>query len=58
MIARGLVDAPFFVWQGEKAARAFRGTVARLCRSTGEAAFSPFPEAAATKTPVREGGCL
>jgi len=58
MIARGLVDAPFFVWQGGKAARALRGTVARLCRSNGEAAFSSFPEAAATKTPVREGGCL
>jgi hypothetical protein len=58
MIRRGLVETPFFVWQGEKAARAFRGTVARLCRSTGKTAFSPFPEAAANITPVREGGCL
>jgi retron-type reverse transcriptase len=58
MICRGLIESTFFVWQGEKAARALRGTVARLCRSAGEAAFSPFPKAAAIKSPVREGGCL
>jgi hypothetical protein len=58
MILRGRMESPFFIWQREKATRAFRGTVARLCRSAGETAFSPFPEAAATKTPVREGGCL
>ena len=57
MLCRGLIESPFFVWQGEKATRAFRGTVARLCRTAGEA-FSPLPKAAAIKTPVREGGCL
>jgi len=58
MICRGLIESPFFVWQQEKATRAFRGTVARLCRSAEDTAFSPFPEAAANQTPVREGGRL
>ena len=49
MLCRGLIESPFFVWQREKATRASRGTVARLCRSAGETAFSPFPEAAAGK---------
>ncbi|PYP83442.1 MAG: hypothetical protein DMG65_24370 [Candidatus Angelobacter sp. Gp1-AA117] len=30
LICRGVVESPFFIWQQEKAARAFRGTVARL----------------------------
>jgi len=51
MILRGRMESPFFIWQREKATRAFRGTVARLCRSAGETAFSPFPEAAASKRP-------
>jgi hypothetical protein len=51
MILRGRMESPFFIWQREKASRAFRGTVARLCRSAGETAFSPFPEAAASKRP-------
>jgi RNA-directed DNA polymerase len=51
MILNGRIESPFFIWQREKATRAFRGTVARLCRSAGEAAFSPFPEAAASKSP-------
>jgi RNA-directed DNA polymerase len=51
MILSGRMESPFFIWQGEKATRAFRGTVARLCRSAGETAFSPFPEAAAGKRP-------
>ena len=51
MICSGRRESPFFIWQREKAARAFRGTVARLCRSAGETAFSPFPEAAARKSP-------
>ena len=50
MIWSGRIESPFFVWQGNKTARAFRGTVAKLCRSAG-AAFSPFPEAAASKRP-------
>jgi retron-type reverse transcriptase len=51
MILRGRMESPFFIWQREKATRAFRGTVAKLCRSAGETAFSPFPEAAAGKRP-------
>jgi retron-type reverse transcriptase len=51
MICSGRRESPFFIWQREKARRAFRGTVARLCRSAGETAFSPFPEAAAGKNP-------
>jgi hypothetical protein len=50
MICSGRIESPFFVWQRNKASRAFRGTVAKLCRSAG-AAFSPFPEAAASKRP-------
>ena len=50
MILNGRMESPFFIWQREKATRAFRGTVARLCRSAGETAFSPFPEAAASKS--------
>jgi retron-type reverse transcriptase len=51
LICRGSIESPFFVWQKEKAIRAFRGTVARLHRPKGEAAFSPIPEAAAHKSP-------
>jgi retron-type reverse transcriptase len=51
LICRGSIASPFFVWQKEKAVRAFRGTVARLSRSTSEAAFSSIPEAAAGKNP-------
>jgi hypothetical protein len=51
MILRGRMESPFFIWQREKATRAFRGTVARLCRSAGKTAFSPLPEAAASKSP-------
>lgn len=58
MIHSGRIESPFFIWRQEKAARGFRGTVAKLCRSAGNTAFSPFPEAAASKSPVREGGCL
>jgi len=52
LIRGGRVETPFFIWQKQKAARAFRGTVARLVRaSSGHAAFSPGPEAAANKRP-------
>jgi reverse transcriptase-like protein len=51
MILRGRMESPFFIWQREKATRAFRGTVARLCRSTGETAFPPLPEATASNSP-------
>jgi len=58
MIHSGRMESPFFIWRQARAARGFRGTVAKLCRSAGKPAFSPFPEAAASKSPVREGGCL
>ena len=51
LICRGSIESPFFVWQKEKAIRAFRGTVARLPRPQSEAAFSSIPEAAARKSP-------
>jgi hypothetical protein len=43
LIRRGEIESPFFLWQKERSAQAFRGTVARL----PQAAFSPVPEAAA-----------
>jgi hypothetical protein len=52
LILSGRVESPFFIWQRQKATRAFRGTVARLLRASGaEATFSPVPEAAARKRP-------
>ena len=49
LILRGQIESPFFIWQRQKANRAFRGTVARLPHSKGAAAFSLIPEAAAVK---------
>jgi Reverse transcriptase (RNA-dependent DNA polymerase) len=49
MICSGRIASPFFIWRRAKAARGFRGAVAKLCRSAGETAFSPFPEAAASE---------
>jgi reverse transcriptase-like protein len=50
LILNGRIESPFFIWQKQKATRAFRGTVARLLRASGASAtFSPIPEAAATK---------
>jgi RNA-directed DNA polymerase len=52
LIRSGRIESPFFIWQRQKATRAFRGTVARLLRTaSAPAAFSPFPEAAAGKRP-------
>jgi len=52
LIRRGCIESPFFVWQRQKITRAFRGTVARLHRAASvEVAFSPLPEAAASKGP-------
>jgi hypothetical protein len=52
LILNKKIESPFFIWQKEKMARAFRGTVARRGRATREpAAFSPLPEAAAGKSP-------
>ena len=58
LIRRGTIESPFFIWQKERSAKAFRGTVARLPQATRPAAFSSVPEAAAGRLPVREGGCL
>jgi hypothetical protein len=50
LIRRGRIESPFFIWQKEKITRAFRGTVARRRRTASvDAAFSPLPEAAASK---------
>ena len=52
LIRNGRVESPFFIWQRQKATRAFRGTVARLLRTaSADAAFSPHPEAAANQVP-------
>ncbi len=49
LILRGQIESPFFIWQKQKANRAFRGTVARLPHSKAAAAFSLVPEAAAVQ---------
>ena len=52
MIRNGRIESPFFIWKREQATRAFRGTVARLLRTTSaDAAFSSCPEAAAKASP-------
>ncbi len=52
LVRNGRIESPFFIWQKQKAAGAFRGTVARLCRAaSAETAFSLLPEAAASKRP-------
>ena len=51
LICAGRIESPFFIWRRTKAERGFRGTAAKLLRSAGKTAFSPFPEAAAGKCP-------
>lgn len=59
LIRHGKIESSFFIWQQQKADRAFKGTVASRERATSAVAdFSPCPEAAAPKKPVREGGRL
>ena len=59
LILHGKIDSPFFIWQQEKADRAFKGTVAsRKSAARASAGFSPCPEAATQEKPVREGGRL
>ena len=59
LILHHKIESPFFIWQQQKADRAFKGTVASRKRATSAAAdFSPCPEAAAPEKPVREGGRL
>jgi retron-type reverse transcriptase len=53
------IDTSFFIWQQQKAYRAFQGTVASRRRTSGAAAdFSLCPEAAVLEKPVREDGRL
>jgi hypothetical protein len=48
LIRNGRIESPFFIWQKQKATRAFRGTVARPYRAqSATPAFSLLPEAAA-----------
>jgi hypothetical protein len=50
LIRNGRIESPFFIWQRQKITRTFPGTVARLHRgATADVAFSPLPEAAASK---------
>jgi hypothetical protein len=59
MILHRKIESPFFIWQQQKADRAFKGTVASRGLAVRTAsAFSPCPEAAAPEKPVREGGRL
>ncbi len=59
LIRHGKIDSPFFIWQQQKADRAFKGTVANRKRAASASAdFSPCPEAAAQEKLVREGGRL
>jgi len=59
MIQHRRIESPFFIWQQQKADRAFKGTVASRKRATRDAAdFSLCPKAAAPEKPVREGGRL
>ena len=59
LIRHEKIESPFFIWQQQKADRAFKGTVASRKRATSAVSdFSPCPEAAAHDKPVREGGRL
>ena len=59
LILHGKIASPFFIWQQQKADRAFKGTVASRKRASGAASdFSLHPEAAAQEKLVREGGRL
>lgn len=52
LILHGKIESPFFIWQQQKADRAFKGTVASRRRASCDAAgFSPCPEAAALENP-------
>jgi hypothetical protein len=51
LIRRGVIASPFFIWQRERSAKAFRGTVARLPQAIRPAAFSSVLKAAAGECP-------
>ena len=53
LIRHAQIPSPFFVWKGYQNAKGSRGTAARpraVSSGTGDAAFSPLPEAAAVET--------
>lgn len=54
LIRGGRIESPFFIWQREKATRAFRGTVA----SPSADGLLSNPKSSSQRGPVREGGCL
>lgn len=59
LIMHRKLDSPFFIWQQQNFDRAFKGTVANRVRARkAPPDFSPCPEAAAQRKPVREGGRL
>jgi hypothetical protein len=58
LIVHGHTESPFFIWQKQKADRAFRGTVARPVRTVGADQSSLRAQKQQPKTPVGEGGCL
>ena len=59
LIRHHKIDSPFFIWQQQKAGRAFKGTVASRKRAACAASdFSLCPEAAAPEKPVGEGSRL
>ena len=58
LILHGHTESPFFIWQKQKADRAFRGTVATLVSTVGSNQPSPRTQKQQPTTPVGEGGCL
>lgn len=58
LIIHGHTESPFFIWQKQKADRAFRGTVARLVRTVGSNQPSLRTQKQQPTMPVGEGGCL
>jgi len=58
LIIHGHTESPFFIWQKQKADRAFKGTVARLVSAVGTNQPSPRTQKQQPTTPVGEGGCL
>jgi len=56
LILHGKIESPFFIWQQQKADRAFKGTVASRKRAMSAASdFSPCPEAAAHEKACERG---
>jgi hypothetical protein len=58
LIIHGHTESPFFIWQKQKADRAFRGTVASLVRTVSANQTSLRAQKQQPTMPVGEGGCL